>query len=196
VGRQGQFPHGITITTTADYFALGQRSHAFLLIAPQIAEFEEYRLHLIEHVVQNKLRHWDKGVRELAAQSLYRMTSSAPGYILDLVLPPVIQNVLSPVLEIRHGAILAVSEIVLRLSELREQGIFQYELSAEVQTQLRNIVPKVEAARLFLGRGGVYMRAGVCKLMASLARSGMDLPQKTILRLQDSFDEVCILTVS
>ncbi|KAL4240381.1 hypothetical protein ACF0H5_001171 [Mactra antiquata] len=30
VGRQGTFPHGIDILTTADYFAVGLRSHCYL----------------------------------------------------------------------------------------------------------------------------------------------------------------------
>ena len=42
---------------------------------------------------------------------------------------------------------------------------------------------------MFLGRGGVYMREGVCRIMAAMARASLLLPQKTILRLQDSFDE-------
>ena len=30
VGRQGQFPHGIDILTTCDYFAVGNRTHCYL----------------------------------------------------------------------------------------------------------------------------------------------------------------------
>ena len=32
VGRQGTFPHGIDIVTTADYFAVGNRSNTYLTI--------------------------------------------------------------------------------------------------------------------------------------------------------------------
>lgn len=32
VGRQGSFPHGIEILTTADYFAVGVRSNSYLNI--------------------------------------------------------------------------------------------------------------------------------------------------------------------
>ena len=32
VGRQGTFPHGIDIITTADYFAVGNRSNTYLTI--------------------------------------------------------------------------------------------------------------------------------------------------------------------
>lgn len=30
VGRQGTFPHGIDILTTADYFTVGNRTHCYL----------------------------------------------------------------------------------------------------------------------------------------------------------------------
>ena len=32
VGRQGAFPHGIDIVTTADYFAVGNRTNTYLNI--------------------------------------------------------------------------------------------------------------------------------------------------------------------
>jgi tubulin-specific chaperone D len=40
VGRQGNenFPHGIEVIAIADYFSLGNRTSAYLTIAPQIAK--------------------------------------------------------------------------------------------------------------------------------------------------------------
>lgn len=39
VGRQGTFPHGIQILTTVDYFAVGNRSNAFLNLSVQVARY-------------------------------------------------------------------------------------------------------------------------------------------------------------
>lgn len=39
VGRQGTFPHGIAILTAADYFAIGNRSKAFLDVSMEIAQY-------------------------------------------------------------------------------------------------------------------------------------------------------------
>jgi hypothetical protein len=47
VGRQGNFPHGIVINTTADYFSLGNISHAYCKVAPFIAGFPEYTRELL-----------------------------------------------------------------------------------------------------------------------------------------------------
>jgi len=37
VGRQGSFPHGIEILAEADYFTLGNRTHAYLQVSCFVA---------------------------------------------------------------------------------------------------------------------------------------------------------------
>ena len=39
-------------------------------MAPQVAAHTEYRLPLAQQLVSTKLRHWEKGTRELAARGL------------------------------------------------------------------------------------------------------------------------------
>lgn len=58
VGRQGNFAHGIEIVQRADYFSLGTRAHAYKHVAPFVAQFEEYRQPLIDHVMATKINHW------------------------------------------------------------------------------------------------------------------------------------------
>lgn len=78
---QGQFPHGIDIVTTCDYFAVGNRNTCFkelrhLNIYHRIVDvnlflyfcsvfiggFSEYCHSLIDHLVEIKLAHWDMWV--------------------------------------------------------------------------------------------------------------------------------------
>jgi hypothetical protein len=47
VGRQGTFAHGIEIVTKADYFALGNRSHAYQDVSLFVAQFDEYRVSFV-----------------------------------------------------------------------------------------------------------------------------------------------------
>ena len=56
VGRQGTFPHGIDILTTADYFAVGSRQNAYLNISVFIGQFAEYSRDLLDHLVDKKVR--------------------------------------------------------------------------------------------------------------------------------------------
>lgn len=67
VGRQGTFPYGIDIVTTADYFSVGMRNKAYLEVSIFIAQYEEYDELLIKHLLEKKIVHWDTSIRELAA---------------------------------------------------------------------------------------------------------------------------------
>eukprot|EP01118_Nematostelium_gracile_P009560 TRINITY_DN3239_c0_g2_i2.p1 TRINITY_DN3239_c0_g2~~TRINITY_DN3239_c0_g2_i2.p1 ORF type:complete len:487 (-),score=117.12 TRINITY_DN3239_c0_g2_i2:469-1929(-) len=67
VGRQGNFPHGIDIFTAADYFSLSNRSESYTKIAVFIAQYEEYTKSMIDHLVDIKISHWERSLRELTA---------------------------------------------------------------------------------------------------------------------------------
>jgi hypothetical protein len=58
VGRQGDFLHGIDIVNAADYFSLGSRGNSYRTVGPFVAQFDEFRPHLIEDLISTKIRHW------------------------------------------------------------------------------------------------------------------------------------------
>ena len=60
VGRQGTFPNGIDILTTADYFAVGVINSSYLTVSASIAQYPEYTRPLIDHLVEHKTNHWDR----------------------------------------------------------------------------------------------------------------------------------------
>ena len=68
------FPHGIDVLTTADFQSVGPRNNAYLVIAPQVASYEEYTQPLIDHLVDLKVEHWDCAIREIAAKALNKLT--------------------------------------------------------------------------------------------------------------------------
>ena len=70
MGRLGSFPHGIAILTAADYFTVSLRQAAYQSVAPHVAAHPPYFEPLAWHLLRSKLRHWDKGLRELAAAAL------------------------------------------------------------------------------------------------------------------------------
>ncbi|GLG98265.1 Tubulin-specific chaperone D [Gryllus bimaculatus] len=112
VGRQGTFPHGIDILTAADYFSVGVRNNAFLNISVFIAQFEEYTQVLINHLVDKKVEHWDVAIRELSAKALHNLTPRAPTYMSEIVLGKLLEKTNSVDLNVRHGAIIAIAEIL------------------------------------------------------------------------------------
>lgn len=74
MGRQGTFPHGIDILTTADFHAVSVRNNSYLEISVYIAKFDEYTVPLINHLLDKKIDHWDIAIRELTAKSLRNLT--------------------------------------------------------------------------------------------------------------------------
>lgn len=74
VGRLGNFPHGIDILTAADFYMVGQRKNSYLIISDYVAQFTEYTVPMIDHLVQRKTNHWDRNIRELTSKALYTLT--------------------------------------------------------------------------------------------------------------------------
>lgn len=60
--------------TAADFFAVSVRNNAYLNISVFIAQFEDYTIPLIQHLVERKVDHWDTAIRELAAKALHNLT--------------------------------------------------------------------------------------------------------------------------
>ena len=183
VGRQGadNFPHGIAILTTADYYSLGNRSDSFLTLALDIAKFEEYQTQIIRHLADVKLLHWDIEIRSLASRSLARVSKLNPSYSATNVLPKLLEQCFSDDLVVRHGSLLGVAEIVLAFGEANQGDV----LNDEIKLLIAELVPSIEKARLYRGRGGEIMRSAACRMIEciSLARIPLTVKQQVSLIL-------------
>nr|XP_003704504.1 PREDICTED: tubulin-specific chaperone D [Megachile rotundata]XP_012143292.1 PREDICTED: tubulin-specific chaperone D [Megachile rotundata] len=157
VGRQGNFPHGIEILTIADYFEVGVRNHAYLKISTQIAQYEEYTKPLIDHLVARKVTHWDTALRELSAKALFNLTPIDPNYFKDTVLPNLLEMLNSIDLNIRHGAVLAIAEILEALHNCFNEKIENI-IGASAVENIRNIVNTFRKRGQFKGLGGELMK--------------------------------------
>ena len=185
VGRQGHqnFPHGIEILTAADYFTLGVRSNAYLKICVFVAQFEKYRRPLMAHIYEVKLFHWDIAVRELSARALSNMTHLDPGLVAHTAIPSLLPFTSSSDLLKRHGSILGVAEAVAALTAL------SFTIPPDTVSEIIAVVPQIEKARLYRGRGGEIVRQAACRLIECIAIARLPLPVKMQVRLLDSIDE-------
>jgi hypothetical protein len=180
VGRQGNFPHGIAINTTADYFSLGNRANAYLAVAVAVAQYAEYREHLAAHLLLHKTGHWDAAVRALAAQSLRRLMAVAPlrqvlcARLVEAVVPGIFAD---DVLQ-RHGSCLAAAEMLRGLSDAGE-GV-----PPRVAAAVLGVFEAADKAQILMGRGGLLVRVGLCRLIESIAHAAVDVPAKMVQRLQ------------
>lgn len=183
VGRQGNYPHGIDIVNTADYFSLSSRVNSYLHVAVYIAQYEGYLYPFAEELLHNKIGHWDKGLRELAGEALSALVKYDPEYFASFVLEKLIPSTLSSDLCMRHGATLATAEIVLALHR------FDYDLATEKQKQVAGVVPAIEKARLYRGKGGEIMRSAVSRFIECISSSHLLLPEKIKRSLLDTLSE-------
>ncbi|RCI04360.1 hypothetical protein CU098_011555 [Rhizopus stolonifer] len=171
VGRQGIFPHGIEIIQMADYFSLGNRNTSFLTIAAEIAKFEEYRYHLIQHLIDVTAKHWDKSMRVLASKALYNLVPSDPSYFIETCLPILVPSATSSDMQISHGALMAIAEISLSLWESNNADIQKsyYQQSALLVPIIPNIPPK--SLTTF---GSENVREATCHLITCLSKTNLD----------------------
>ncbi|KAJ1840446.1 hypothetical protein LPJ73_006422, partial [Coemansia sp. RSA 2703] len=134
VGRHSLFPHGISVLQAADFFSVGNMRNAFVVASRKIAEFEEYRESLLQHLCTNTIYHWDAKTRELAAAALFKLAPLATEYVAERLLADIVgtkdillkvkkitqmttvSNTASPFLAVRHGAIIAAGVIAETLA--------------------------------------------------------------------------------
>ncbi|XP_036159520.1 tubulin-specific chaperone D isoform X2 [Myotis myotis] len=175
VGRQGTFPHGIDILTTADYFAVGNRSNCFLVISMFIAGFPEYTRPMIDHLLTMKISHWDGVIRELSAKALHNLVQQAPEYSAAQVFPRLLSMTQSTDLHTRHGAVLTCAEVahsLYRLAVREDRPVADY-LDETVVQGLKQIHQQLYDRQLYRGLGGELMRQAVCVLIENLSLSKM-----------------------
>ncbi|KAI8360820.1 armadillo-type protein [Blakeslea trispora] len=178
VGRQGIFPHGIEIIQKADYFSLGNRNNAFLNISADIARFDEYRYHLIQHLTLVTSKHWDKAMRILASKALYNLVALDPAYFAQTVLPTLIPEAYNKDMQVSHGALLAIAEISLALYNQQQPEITEqyYQLTPLLESTVNQIPPK--SLTTF---GSEHIREAACHLTTCLSQTQLKVSDNTLL---------------
>ncbi|KAG8084191.1 hypothetical protein GUJ93_ZPchr0010g7418 [Zizania palustris] len=183
VGRQGTFPHGIDIVNAADYFALASRSNSYMNVAVSVAQYKEYLYPFAEELLCNKITHWERSLRELSAQALSMLVQYDMKYFAGYALEKIFPCTLSSDLCTRHGATLASGEIALKLYQLG------FTFTTDMQKALSGIVPAIEKARLYRGKGGEIMRSAVSRFIACISMAGISLNEKTKKSLLETLNE-------
>ncbi|CAL7948916.1 unnamed protein product [Xylocopa violacea] len=188
VGRQGNFPHGIEILTIADYFEVGVRNHAYLKISTQIAQYEEYTKSLIDHLVQRKVTHWDTAIRELSAKALFNLTPIDSNYIKNTVLPNLLDMTNSIDLNIRHGAVLAIAEILEALYNCCHEKIDDI-IEPSVIENVKNIISTFRKRGQFKGLGGELMKQACAVLIKKCSIVHFPISMEIIYDWQNLLEE-------
>ncbi|XP_071539059.1 tubulin-specific chaperone D isoform X2 [Panulirus ornatus] len=197
VGRQGAFPHGIEILTTVDYFAVGNRSNAFLSLSVEVGRHSEYTQALIDHLMEKKVNHWDSAIRELAAKALHNLTRLAPEYMSDTVLPQLLDHATGSILYTRHGSILALAYVTYALSVVaaEENKSLQDMMGKDILDGIAKIVPTLEERKLFRGIGGEYMKQATSVMIEKCSLAALPFHGQEVLEHWYHLLEECIVYV-
>jgi len=154
---------------------VGNRYEAYTTVACSIAKFEEYRAAIVDHIWRVKLFHWDVQVRTLSSKALHDLVAlDTEHYLQTTVLQTLIPECLSDDLYVRHGAILGVAEIILGLGKSK-RVLIRDKCTTE---SIVGLVPTIEKARLYRGRGGEIMRSAVCRLIECISIACIPLTVK------------------
>lgn len=190
VGRLGNFPHGIDILTAADFYSVGVRSNAYLQISDFVAQYEEYRRPLVRHLVEHKIGHWDTVIRELAAKTLNRLTAHDPEYMAGEVLAQLVTCSDSIDVHLRHGAVLAIGEIVLALHTIQQtqtesRAVY---LTMELTQIVDALLLKFLKRDQFRGMSGDIMKHCCCELIHNCSLTGIAVSVECVASWQTIID--------
>lgn len=161
-GRTQVFPHGLEVVVLTDFHLLSNRNHCYLEIALELAEKPEFGESLVQYLV-NKCEHWDREIREIAAQSLGRLSTivNVNPYMDELLSKSVSLDMYS-----RHGSILSIGHIIGNIGDKVDQ---QY--SGRIETIAQTLNDK----KLLRGIGGEFMRQALSVLMEKCSSVGFPI---------------------
>eukprot|EP00397_Hematodinium_sp_SG-2012_P004787 GEMP01004801.1.p1 GENE.GEMP01004801.1~~GEMP01004801.1.p1 ORF type:complete len:1173 (+),score=284.24 GEMP01004801.1:133-3651(+) len=182
VGRQGTFPNGIDVVTVTDYWTVSNRTNAYRVAAPKVADLRlEYRQCFINHLV-DKLGHVDPQIREVSAQALGDLATSDVENYLNTTIIPKLASIIddqNSTVSMRHGAMLTLTSMINA----------KFEWSEDAKKLARNVVPKGEKQRMYRGRGGEQIRIVACNLLCSVCASSWAFPLATVSRYLTTLEE-------
>lgn len=190
VGRLGNFPHGIDILTAADFYTVGLRTNSFLVISDFIAKHEEYTIPLIDHLLELKTGHWDITMRELTAKALHTLTHHNPKHLTKSVLPKLFENVLSIDVNLRHGSVMAIGEVLLALEKIDKTLI-----SSKIIEELNGLVIGFHKREQFRGMSGELMRLASLDMIKNCSLAELDVNKSCVESWQILIDS-CIASKS
>lgn len=108
---------------------------------------------MLDHLVERKVNHWDTVIRELTAKTLYKLTVREPDYMVCVVLPKLFEMTTSIDINQRHGTVLAIGEIILRL-KLLEIEIGKKFVNDSINEQANDLVMGFQRKDQF--RGNIF----------------------------------------
>lgn len=129
-----------------------------------------------DHLVERKVGHWDTAIRELTAKTLHKLTGREPSYVVTSVMPKLFEKTTSIDVNQRHGAILAIGEVVSMLKQLEIFEENRY-IDDSLMQKLNELVGSFQKRDQFKGLSGEMMFQSCCDFIRNC--SAAKLPATT-----------------
>ncbi|SPO39359.1 related to Tubulin-folding cofactor D [Pseudozyma flocculosa] len=129
VGRLDLFPHGIDVIRITDFYAVSVRKSAFLRCAVEVAEFDEYRSFLVDHLICVTIAHWDAAMRRLGAQAIARIV----GIDVEKLGAPIVGRLIGAICASRDDASTHEALAALLLSTIDDLAASRLKRTATAQ---------------------------------------------------------------
>ncbi|XP_046632887.1 tubulin-specific chaperone D-like [Daphnia pulicaria] len=149
-----------------------------------VAQYEEYRPHLIQHLVDRKVIHWDTVIRQLTSQALHQMTFLDPESMKLILSTQILPRCTNPELYLRHGSILASGKVISALCQVAKdhQRRLPDELGDAAMESITQTCIDILEERFWRSYGGDPMRIAVCHFIQDLISGGFPLPDAVVDR--------------
>ena len=133
-------------------------------------------------MIDRKINHWDIVIRELTAKTLHKLTARAPAYMANEVLTSLFTKVDSIDINLRHGAVLAIGEVVLALSEIEGNWI-----SVKAIDELNGLIIKFQNKEQFRGMSGELMKQSCLDMISNCSKAKMKGNAECIGKIFNSY---------
>ncbi|EFX63116.1 LOW QUALITY PROTEIN: hypothetical protein DAPPUDRAFT_269046 [Daphnia pulex] len=153
------------------------RKNAYLQLSLFVAQYEEYRPHLIQHLVDRKVIHWDTVIRQLTSQAFHQMTFLDPESMKLILSTQILPRCTNPELYLRHGSILASGKVISALCQVAKdhQRRLPDELGDVAMESISQTCIAILEERFWRRFGGDQMRIAVCNFIQDLSSGGFPL---------------------
>ncbi|WKX92268.1 hypothetical protein Q1695_010362 [Nippostrongylus brasiliensis] len=178
VGRQANFPDGIALLTIVDYFVVGNRWRCYNKACLEVVRFPRYSDALVDHLIENKVIHWDEVIREQAASALGLLAPFHADYVLKK-LPDLYDGCCSTNPVHRHGYILALSNTIQGLVSVGRKCDQVLQQAVELPWKLRAESEKLKVS------GGELTRRALAAFIRCMSSIPIDLDVENIERWLD-----------
>ncbi|CAD2101019.1 conserved Plasmodium protein, unknown function [Plasmodium vinckei brucechwatti] len=155
------FKKNIKMLSTCNFNELINFKQSVIIKSKVIGNFFMYRYPIIYHLYTDKIFHENVNIRILSSESLANFADFDNDYFIKVVLPFLVNKSYEENVYIKHGAIICISKILLKL---------KMSIDENLQNEIKKILVHSEKKRVYKYKKGEILRHSLCLLAQSICQ--------------------------